>query len=414
MRIGFFTDTYLPVSNGICYVIEILKKDLEAAGHEVYVFAPANIFKKQPEEGRVIRYKALQGLLYSDQFLSFFWAPRQLQRIEAMNLDVIMSFTPSLIGGLGGYAAIRLNLPFVIQYGTDMESYADEYKLTTFVGILGAIFIVPYFLRLGFNQTIHFYKQLLVKPPKQRYFRWACRVMMGVIHQKSSLVIATSEKTAQQLKGWHVQQQVVALPTGVDELKSNQLQIDKFRDEFGFGASDRIVLYVGRPSIEKNLEKLIEAFTKLAKKHLELKLLFVGDFQYRKRLEELAYASGYGEQIVFAGQVPREQMGSIYKLANVFAFPSLTDCQALVLNEAAHAGLPLVWCDISELNPVLKDGVTGLRAKNSATAIANQIEKIVYSPKLKLTYGKNAKKVAKELSERKQTLKLEVLLEGLS
>lgn len=41
MRIGLFTDTYRPTINGIVFVVETLKEQLESLGHEVYVFCPA-------------------------------------------------------------------------------------------------------------------------------------------------------------------------------------------------------------------------------------------------------------------------------------------------------------------------------------------------------------------------------------
>ena len=41
MRIGLFTDSYRPSINGIVYVVESLKRELEALGHEVCVFCPA-------------------------------------------------------------------------------------------------------------------------------------------------------------------------------------------------------------------------------------------------------------------------------------------------------------------------------------------------------------------------------------
>lgn len=64
MRIGLFTDSYRPSINGIVYVVESLKRELEALGHEVYVFCPAKSISpaKQAEllheddNSRIIRF----------------------------------------------------------------------------------------------------------------------------------------------------------------------------------------------------------------------------------------------------------------------------------------------------------------------------------------------------------------------
>ena len=45
MRVGLFTDTYRPSINGIVFVVESLKRELEALGHDVYVVCPAKSIK---------------------------------------------------------------------------------------------------------------------------------------------------------------------------------------------------------------------------------------------------------------------------------------------------------------------------------------------------------------------------------
>lgn len=44
MRIGLFTDTYRPSINGIVFVVESLKRELEALGHEVFIVCPRKIY----------------------------------------------------------------------------------------------------------------------------------------------------------------------------------------------------------------------------------------------------------------------------------------------------------------------------------------------------------------------------------
>ena len=40
MKIGFFTDSYLPQLDGLATSVEICARALEDLGHEVYVIAP--------------------------------------------------------------------------------------------------------------------------------------------------------------------------------------------------------------------------------------------------------------------------------------------------------------------------------------------------------------------------------------
>ena len=91
---------------------------------------------------------------------------------------------------------------------------------------------------------------------------------------------------------------------------------------------------------------MIQAFSDfIAEARPKSKLLFVGDFEYRKTLEKMAAETDFADRIIFTGAMPREDLGVAYKVMNVFTFPSLKDTQGWVLHEAAHAGKPIVIID---------------------------------------------------------------------
>lgn len=317
-----------------------------------------------------------------------------------------MAFTPSFIGAFGAYCAEKLDLPYVIQYGSDLEDYADLYKPATLAGVLGAPILAPYFLKMSIRRTLKYWRGFLVRPSGSSYFRYVGRHMLLPLHEQADLIVATSEKTAGRLRSWPIKQNIVAIPTGVDALPDNPDFQKHFRNKYHLKKDDELVLYVGRMSAEKNLERLISSFELLAARRPKLKLLMVGDFQHRWKLERRARAGNFSERIIFTGRIDRQDLGAVYDLADVFVFPSLTDCQALVLNEAAHAGLPTVWCDDDSLNPVLKDGISGLRAKDDDADLAAKIEKILDNPKLAKRLAAGAKGLADDYTEDKQTEKL--------
>ncbi|HET9850749.1 MAG TPA: glycosyltransferase [Candidatus Saccharimonadales bacterium] len=414
MRIGLFTDTYLPVANGICYVIEILRRDLVAEGHDVWVVAPKDWRWHLPREPRVIRYRALRGLFYQDQFNSFFWPPRQLKKIKELNLDVIIAFTPSYIGGLGAYASVQLGIPYVIHYGTDLEEYGAMYKPTVIGGLLGSAVLAPYLLRMSWNEIGQLYRGYFGPYPKRLgWYRYVTRHMLSALHERAEAVIAPSEKIAGKLKQWPIAQNIAVIPTGVDSLPASSEFKKQFMTKYGLTEEDEIILYAGRLSIEKNLGVLIESFDTIGTKRPKAKLLLVGDFQHRKHLEAKAAAGKYKERIIFAGQVSRQELGAVYALADIFTFPSLTDCQALVLNEAALAGLPLVWCDEPGLNPILVNKKTGLKAINEPKAYGQAVTTLLENRAQLAAYGQEARRRAETFSEKAQTKKLADFLNQL-
>jgi 1,2-diacylglycerol 3-alpha-glucosyltransferase len=406
VRIGFFTDTYLPVANGICYVIDILRDDLEKAGHEVWVFAPRDLRWHLPKEDRVIRYNAVGGLFYEDQFNSFFWPPKQFKKVKQLNLDMIVAFTPTFIGAFGSYCAQRLNIPYVIQYGTDLEAYSQLYKPATFAGILAAPFLAPYLLRLNAGQTLGYWRGFFKWPRHEPYLTYITRHMLTALHAKADLVVATSDKIAEKLRRWPVKQTICTVPTGVDSLPPKPTFKKHFMEKYGLKRGDEIILYAGRMSAEKNLEMLIDAFVYQAASRPNSKLLLAGDFQHRWKLEEKAAKTAYASQIIFTGRLERSELGAVYSLADVFAFPSMSDCQALVINEAAHAGAALVWCDRPSLNPILIDTVTGLQAYNDKVDFGSKMALILENGKLRQKLSKGARREAAKYTEQIQTSKL--------
>ena len=107
MRIGLFTDTYRPTINGIVFVVDSLKSQLEAMGHEVYIFCPARSMRpaKQQEllfeDNHVVRFPSFRSGFFEDFDLTLFFPPAVLRRIQELELDVIHVFSPSQVGLLG-------------------------------------------------------------------------------------------------------------------------------------------------------------------------------------------------------------------------------------------------------------------------------------------------------------------------
>ena len=89
-----------------------------------------------------------------------------------------------------------------------------------------------------------------------------------------------------------------------------------------------IFLYVGRLAIEKNIDGFLSLDLPGSK-------LVVGGGPDRERLQR-SWPTAH-----FFGPVHGERLGAIYRAADVFVFPSLTDTYGLVMAEALAAGLPV-------------------------------------------------------------------------
>ena len=412
MRIGLFTDSYRPAITGVTFVVDIMKKDLEAMGHEVYIFCAGTQIrpvKKKDREEHVIRFPSIQDAFYDDYGLALFFPPRELTKIKKLKLDIIQILSPGQVGLMGMYAAQKTKTPYVIQHSTDVAQYIQHYP-----GVVPGLLL----LALSFPATFRFkgkdVKELLKIYRPRLLSRWGRDIvysLMAMIFSRSEAVVALSPKSQRQLEGYKKEYDfdITVIPTGIDALpKPTATQIKAFKETHGIAEDDEVVLYVGRLAAEKNLDILIPAIKRVLKTRPKARLVFVGNFEYKEVLEFKARKSRVGDRITFTGGIPRQQLGVAYASGDIFAFPSLTDTQGLVLHEAAHAGLPFVIMD-PEVTQVVIEGENGLVAKNNVASLADAIVKLLSDKPLRRKYGEKSKELARNYTEFNQSKKLEAL-----
>ena len=99
MKIGIFSEAYTPYISGLVTSEVMLKKALEAQGHEVYVVT-ANLesFKYEyDEKERILRIPGIPTGIYDSRFTSIY-PVRAVNKIKSWKLDVIHSQTEFAIG----------------------------------------------------------------------------------------------------------------------------------------------------------------------------------------------------------------------------------------------------------------------------------------------------------------------------
>ncbi|HKX72901.1 MAG TPA: glycosyltransferase [Candidatus Saccharimonadales bacterium] len=411
MKIGIFTDTYRPSLNGIVYVTEILRRNFEAAGHEVFIFAPASSLsgKDDQPDSHIIRFPAVGGIVYDDFNSSLFFPPKVLNRIKEIDLDVIHFLTPGPVGLMAMLAAHKLGKPIVAEYCTDLFEYVEHYPLAA-PGIFALGAVLPFTFRPSRSDLLDMIKAARPRLGTTKWNREMVKHLITVIHSHCDAVIAHSRKSARQMTGWQNDDEhykIDIIPTGVDPIPAaTPAECQNFRLQWGIGSDDEVMTYVGRLSPEKNLDMLIEMTAELIKWRPNAKLLYVGDFaEYRPKLEEKAAASPAADHIIFTGRLPREELGTVFGVTDVFVFPSLTDTQSLALHEAAGAGLPIVMID-EPVTEVVHDGVNGYFCKNDPIDMAAKVLDVLEDTAGYKKMSQASLKVAKQFSEKIQCDKI--------
>jgi glycosyltransferase involved in cell wall biosynthesis len=144
-------------------------------------------------------------------------------------------------------------------------------------------------------------------------------------------------------------------------------------------AGKQFIMYVGRPTPHKNLDRLIGAFELLHRKYPELVLVLAGksDRNYR-RIEKLVSEKRLANSVVFTDFISEGELRWLYEHTAAYVFPSLSEGFGLPGLEAMAHGAPVVSSNATCLPEIYGDAAhyfNPLSAKDMATKINDVLGK---------------------------------------
>lgn len=329
MRIGLFTDTYYPQINGVATSVLMHKRVLEMLGHKVYVFTTTDPKAPAVEPG-VFRISSIP--FASARRIGIFFHPKVTKFIKRLGLDVIHTHTEFSLGIMGRSLARELKIPFVHTYHTIYENYTH------------------YIVKLG----------LLESAAKKLARTISTRFCNSADH-----IIVPTEKVKSLLLSYHVYKDIAVIPTAIDVSRFGNnagvspAALSELRSSLGIGPREKVLLYIGRISKEKNVELLLRFLQGYLQSKEQVKLLLVGDGPERKRLEEAAEEWGIANRTIFAGEVLWDRVSLYYRLGDVFVNASQSETQGITYTEALASGLPVVAMADPCLDGVIRHGANG-------------------------------------------------------
>ena len=364
MKIAIFSESYEPVVNGVAVSIATLKRLLEERGHTVCAFAP-----KYPGhidlDPHTYRFPSWRPPIAKDYPLAFPWSVSCKRAFANLKPDIVHTHTPFMLGNVGLRWARANGIPVV---STNHTLYAEY---THYIPLL----------------PIAFTRKAAVS-----LIRW--------YYNQCDAVVVPSEPIVRTLREYGVTRPIEVIATGVEphpELGNNHRQI--LRAKYGLSEDAPVVVYIGRLAKEKNLKLLFESFCEISKDIPNAKLLTIGDGpafeEYRAYVEHL----GIGNKVIFTGTRPREEIQLICEACDVFAFPSTTDTQGVVICEALCAGLPCVAVDAGGTPQMIRNGIDGFLTQNSRAEFSEKLKRLLLMDELRAAMSKAAIEGSARFSE---------------
>lgn len=191
---------------------------------------------------------------------------------------------------------------------------------------------------------------------------------------------------------------VKAIPLAASEEFNNTIseeQTQRVRETYSL--PEQYILSVGTLEPRKNLSTLIDAFMKIAQDFPSTNLVIAGraGWGYEKLFPDEQSNHSFRDRIQFLGFVPKADLPVIYRLASVFAFPSLYEGFGLPLLEAMMSGTPVVASGIPTSLELLKTEGTGLVVEpKDVQGWAQAMEDVLRDKELSSCLAANGKQAA--------------------
>jgi hypothetical protein len=141
-------------------------------------------------------------------------------------------------------------------------------------------------------------------------------------------------------------EKITFIPNGIAPAQKPPLSVAERQElklRLGFGAEERIILYVGRIDEQKGVFALAEAFSRICASHMNVRLVLVGEGQFLGCLSRVHRMKG---RLCFTGFIPAEELDDYFQIADVGILPSLFEQCPYTLLEMARHRIPLIVSQI--------------------------------------------------------------------
>jgi phosphatidylinositol alpha-1,6-mannosyltransferase len=204
------------------------------------------------------------------------------------------------------------------------------------------------------------------------------------VHAGASAVIANSENTRRLLRESGVpDSKIHVVYPGVDPDRfSPSVDGRALRQRFA-PEGGPFLLSVGRLQRRKGHDLAIAAVARLARERPHLRYVIVGAGDERARLDGIVRSLGVERHVVFAGEVPADELPAFYSACDVFLLPNRieeSDIEGfgIVFLEAAATERPVIAGNTGGVPEAVADGLTGLLVSGTdADELAAALRRVV-------------------------------------
>ena len=355
LRIGQFTDTFIPVVDGVGRVVQAYSETLCKMGHQVTVVAP--MYDTGFQGGfpfELVDYAAstvpgLKQYKIGEAVLDAHYR----RRIRMIELDLVHAHSPFTAGSEALRLAAVRKLPLVASFHS--KYYDDFLKATKSESIA----------KMGIKLVVSFYN-------------------------RCDEVWAVGKNTADVLREYGYEGTIQVMPNGATMRTASASDMEEVNRRWN-PTGDPLILFVGQMDWKKNILTVLEACAEMKKAGTRFRLLLAGQGIDMAAIEQKIHDLNIQDRAELTGHISDASLlDGLYARASVFAFPSLYDAAPMVVREAAVMGTPSVMVRGSTAAEIIRDGENGLLCENNPKDLAHVLSGALQHPEKTGEIGRRA------------------------
>lgn len=194
--------------------------------------------------------------------------------------------------------------------------------------------------------------------------------IIAVSHMTRNIIISRYGVTGEKVE---------VVYNGVDRDGESGLDFDKV----GIRSNEKIVLFLGRITMQKGPEYFLMAAKKVLEVMDNVKFVMAGSGDMMGRIIEMAAAMGIGHKVLFTGFLQGQDVEKVFEMADLYVMPSVSEPFGIAPLEALNHDVPVL---ISKQSGVAEVLTHVLKADFwDVTEIANKVVAVLKYPPLHMT-----------------------------
>lgn len=345
MRVGFFSDAFFPVIDGVVRVADayasrlVGKCDVTFFTPRTYGFKPGFDDSYPYEVVRSISIMRRQDP-YPQGFPQF--DPRFIRRVKEANLDLLHVHSAYPVGLFAKSFARRHGIPIVGTLHSDFRP--DVYEV---VG------------------------KLIGKP--------VVKLMMSVYNSCDECWTASRAVGEMFCRdyGLTAPWRVMPLSTDHTPVAGRDAARSEINALYGLSDEDFVLSHVGRQDLQKREDFILRTLALLKEMPVNFKMLFIGTGIKHEFLKEMSARLGLSDRVIFCGAISDPALlMKHYVRTDLLLFASVSDTFGLVKIEASCQGTPTLCTRGAMAADGISDNVNGFTEEDSEAAFAARIEEL--------------------------------------